>query len=390
VPRKATGSADERNGKLYAIVTDPKTKERVWLECPDSITNLPKARRYAAYISEQVREGKYDLRNPATAPVAARGEHFKDWSERWLDARKLRGLASIDDQRSCLKTHVWPLLDKPIKSVTADDLENVRDALDQKVRDKKIAWKTAVNVWGVVTVAFGEATRGKNRSLRVLAANPALGLEGPDRGAGTTCQYLYPDEALRVISADSTPWRWALLFTLAIYTGLRAGELEALTWADVDLVHQTLSVAKAVSRKTGQVGPTKTKETRRLPIEPELLPLLRKLRPAEQARQGERVCWLPPDEDRAEGLRRYLTRAGIKRKELLENTDTTRWITFHDLRGTYITWLAVRGEAPLVIQQRAGHSQFTTTAGYIRSAEHLGSGFGQVFPVLPARLLEPG
>src|SRR5437763_1530298 len=84
-------------------------------------------------------------------------------------------------------------------------------------------------------------------------------------------------------------------------------------------------------------------------------------------------------------LRRRLQMAGITRAELFPEADgsapkTRKPITFHDLRATGITWMAVRGDEPLRIKQRAGHSTFSTTEGYIREAENLREGFGEVFP----------
>jgi hypothetical protein len=40
----------------------------------------------------------------------------------------------------------------------------------------------------------------------------------------------------------------------------------------------------------------------------------------------------------------------------------------------------------LKIKQRAGHTTFQTTEGYIREAEAVRQGFGDVFPTLPAGL----
>ena len=38
--------------------------------------------------------------------------------------------------------------------------------------------------------------------------------------------------------------------------------------------------------------------------------------------------------------------------------------------------MAIRGDDPLKIKQRAGHAAFTTTEGYVRQAEAVRSGFG--------------
>jgi hypothetical protein len=77
----------------------------------------------------------------------------------------------------------------------------------------------------------------------------------------------------------------------------------------------------------------------------------------------------------------------VKRADLFASDATRKAITFHDLRATGITWCAVRGDDALKIKQRAGHSTFTTTEGYIRDAENLREGFGAVFPRVPAELL---
>jgi hypothetical protein len=51
--------------------------------------------------------------------------------------------------------------------------------------------------------------------------------------------------------------------------------------------------------------------------------------------------------------------------------------------------MAVRGDAPQLIQTRAGHSDYSTTLRYIRAAEAVREGFGEVFPALPDMAKEP-
>ena len=97
---------------------------------------------------------------------------------------------------------------------------------------------------------------------------------------------------------------------------------------------------------------------------------------------------MPRHRDLAEGLRTYLEVAGAKRPELFTTDKTRKAITFHDLRATGLTWMAIRGDEPLRIMQRAGHESFATTRLYVREAEAIREGFGEVFPPLTP-LLEP-
>jgi hypothetical protein len=73
--------------------------------------------------------------------------------------------------------------------------------------------------------------------------------------------------------------------------------------------------------------------------------------------------------------------------ELHKGTATSKQLRWHDLRATGATWLAVRGDEPLKIKQRCGHQTFGTTELYIREAEAVRDGFGEVFPPLPPTLL---
>jgi hypothetical protein len=97
------------------------------------------------------------------------------------------------------------------------------------------------------------------------------------------------------------------------------------------------------------------------------------------------VSWHEPHMSR--GLRRWLRVAKVDRAALHIGTPTQKALTWHDLRATGLTWMAVRGDDPLKIRQRAGHSTFSTTELYVREAEAVREGFGDPFPVLPETLL---
>ena len=233
---------------------------------------------------------------------------------------------------------------------------------------------------------FRDACRAKDSALCVRDDNPADGVAPPDSGVRKAKQYLWPSEFLALVSSDRVPVRWRRLFALAVYTSARAGELAALEWSDVDIEHGTIHIHRAKDSTRKRTKATKTECARRIPIEPNLRPLLEAMH-AEANGRGA-VVRMPSTGMQSLKLRTFLQRAGVDRAELYVSDATRKAIRFHDLRATGITWMAVRGTDALKIMQRAGHAGFATTQGYMREAENLREGFGTVFPTLPDALLE--
>jgi integrase len=304
----------------------------------------------------------------------------------------------VDNDRAALDCHVLPTIGAvEMIAITRNQLKRLVVTLDDKTRvgfsigahgkRRPFGWKTAVNVWSIVRAMFRDARASKRVELCVRDDNPAEGIAGPDTGAKKAKVYLWPSEFLTLVSCVGVPMRWRRLFALAVYTYARAGELAALEWADVDLEHATIHIHRSTDRVRRRKKSTKTDAARRSPIEPALLPLLKALC-IESKAQGA-VFQLPSVGVLSGKLKLYLRRAGVVRSDLFVSDPTRKAITFHDLRATGITWCAVRGDDPLKIMQRAGHADFETTKVYLREAENLAPGFGQVFPALPADLLNP-
>jgi integrase len=328
------------------------------------------------------------------------GETVTEYAHRWCEWRETRGLECVAGDRTRLARHVLPLLGCfELARVTRDDLKRLVELLDEKVKRgftvdgngtrKPFGWKSASNVWSTVRALFRDAQRAKRIDLCVRDDNPAAGLAGPDTGAHKAKAYLWPSEFAALVSCERVPLRWRRLFALAVYTYARAGELAALEWGDVDLEHATIHIHRSTDRTREHAKATKTDTARRVPIEPAVLPLLNALH--REARGRGRVkrgaVFRMPSTSRSWKLRAFLKRAGITRADLFVSDATRKAITFHDLRATGITWCAVRGDDALRIMQRAGHADFATTRIYLREAENLATGFGEVFPPLPAELL---
>ncbi len=387
MPRPRTGSVFPHGDHFDIQVTLPNG-QRSRRMCQEPSMSEAKAREKALVASQLAAKEGIGVVPTRTAKgvTPPPSETFEAWAERWCKAREERGLTSVNDDRGRLRKWVLPLWrDKPIAGLERADVEALVEDLDVRVRADELSWKTATNVWGLVTKALADACKSKVRALRVRDTNPAADVEGPDRGAKKSKVYLYPSEFLRLVACEEVPLRWRRIFTLATYLYLRAGEERGLEWPDLDLEHLDAFVHRTVD-DDGKVDTTKGEQSRHVQIEAELVPLLEAMRA--EAGQGRRVIErMPPEEDLAEKLRHWLRKAGVTREELFVNDRSRKWMTFHDLRATGITWRAIRGDEPLRIMRAAGHKNFQTTLGYIRAAEQVRDGFGTVFPPLPPSLL---
>jgi integrase len=151
-----------------------------------------------------------------------------------------------------------------------------------------------------------------------------------------------PQERLRLTRLGETR---ALVYALALGTGLRRGEILRLRWQDVDLEARrvTVSAASAKSRKAQS-----------LPLHVALAATLLASRPAgvspsepivpSGAFPTIRTFWAD------------LAAAGIAREDA-----EGRVIDFHALRTTFVSWLAMNGVHPRVAQALARHASVETT-----------------------------
>ncbi|UQA61828.1 tyrosine-type recombinase/integrase [Polyangium aurulentum] len=384
--RPRTGSVRKEGDHHVARVLLDGKYERLHL--PTGLSD-ERARDMAQFYTDNPEKARERLAEQRArrggAPAEPMGETFDEYLECWLEDRDRRGMASIRRDRGSIRAHVSPLIgNKPIAAITRRELEGVVEYLDRAVVDKKMQWATAVRIWGSTRKLFRDASRSKIKDLRVRDDNPAADVAPPDKGAEKAMVYLYPDEFLRLVQCAEIPLEWRRIFALAAYLYLRFSELDRLRWTDLDLDRGIAHIQRAFDDYRKVEKTPKGRKARRFQIEPNLLPLLRAMH-AEAGGEGY-VCHDQLDRPAAR-FRECLLQAGIMRPDLFKADATHKRITFHDLRATGCTWMALRGDQPLVIQQRAGHRDFITTQRYIREAESISGNVGAPFPLLPASLL---
>ena len=166
--------------------------------------------------------------------------------------------------------------------------------------------------------------------------------------------------------ARKDPFGYAIL--LALYTGMRPGEIAALKWQDINLNDQIITVRRTTGRVEGGYGlreQTKTRRIRRIVMFPELVDVLTEL----QKTDGSIVFvlhdktgkWLSPDQLR----RRYEAFFRRMNHDLkLQGESAVNILSPHKCRHSFATYLLAGGANIRAVQNVLGHASVSTTQKY--------------------------
>jgi integrase len=154
--------------------------------------------------------------------------------------------------------------------------------------------------------------------------------------------------------------RLASQIMLLVCTGMRAGELQALRKADVDLNAGFLHVRRQLH------GPTKTKTQRVIPIHPSIRPLLVGLLAADD---HELLLTGLPSRRYPAGGRPINTRKLLERFQAAAARAGLPRFTVHALRHTFNTTTLNAGVPLPLVQQWMGHSTRSMTEVYYDASD---------------------
>lgn len=215
-------------------------------------------------------------------------------------------------------------------------------------RKKHLSARSVHHVAGLISSALSKAVR-----MELIPHNPMTGVELPPAE---------PAEARSLTTAEMKRLRnicrgeWTLLLVeLALATGLRRGELLALTWADVHHTTRVLSVNKSLEEtKRGlRLKHTKNGKSRKCTLPQAVMILLPQYDHKGKLNEG----LLFPGEDGgwrkpalvSQLVARRMRQAGIKNASL------------HSLRHTHASHLLSNGMPLPAVSARMGHSDAAVT-----------------------------
>lgn len=278
-----------------------------------------------------------------TLSATAHDEYYKiliHYTNEWFNLR----IEEID------KSKAWLLLDRVDREVSIARRKRLRTAID------------SVYSWAIL-------------SSRVKGiASPCEGYKSKQKEEEKIPEILTLEEIRKLLKyAQELNSHWYPIWALALFTGMRSGELYALQWDAVDFEGRMIQVHRNWTNKTG-FGPTKGRYWRSCPMGDQLIDFLKELK----LKTGNTKFVLPrfqswTDGEQADRLRKFCIGVGLPS------------IKFHTLRACFATQLIKDSVAPAIVMKICGWKDLKTMQRYIRLAGIEVKGATNSIKILPEK-----
>lgn len=258
-------SCRDPEGKRFGNLPDRATPAQRERTCP-TLAKDPKHGRWGFYLSRgfdasgkrlQVREANFMTKREAQRAYAqAKSAHdtgtfvqpssvkFADYLREWLGVKVKRDgirLSTVSRYTRIIDKDLAPsrLGAMKVTDITRRDLKAFLDGLDRGVETLK----------GIRQVLHGVLAAAVDDELIVV--NPAERLPLP-KAKRKHREFWSPEQAGHFLDV-AAKHRLGNLFVVAMFTGLRRGEVAGLRWSDIDLTARTLTVRHTLVVVDGRV-----------------------------------------------------------------------------------------------------------------------------------------
>lgn len=324
-----------------------------------SFPNITLAKKHEIKIKAEIMNGEFLKQDENMTFENAANLYLENVSG--IQCKKV----TVDGYRAYLRNHILPFFQnktlcsitkldfdkfmKELKEKTCKSVKNTKNGVVQQDIKRKLSNETINHI-----IFFCNAVFGYMVDSEIISKNPVKKIKKLPSDK-KEAEFLTTQESLKLleIAKEHYPKYYPLLF-LSIITGLREGEALALTWNDIDLVNNTITVNKTYSK--GVLSTPKTKASNRtIKIPNALIEVLKEHK--RNVLFNSKNLVFPNQNGNYINCRNLVNRflkpclkeAGLKN------------ITWHQLRHTCITAMAENGVKIKYIQKQAGHSSHVTT-----------------------------
>jgi integrase len=230
---------------------------------------------------------------------------------------------------------------KPLDQITSFDLERVKSELLKG----KLAPATVKQSLVLVRQIYNKAVAWKLYE----GMNPIRGVKLPTLNNARERFLSYEEAELLLNEFGKRSADVHDMALLSLHSGMRAGEIFNLRCHDINLQHELITILDPKNKKARKAYMTK----------------------AVKKMFQRRVADLGPDayvftDRQGKPYREMLDIFGIVSDELFNKgvKDRRQKVTFHSLRHTFASWLALQGESLVTIRELLGHKSFAMTQRY--------------------------
>ena len=284
---------------------------------------------------------------------------FRDVYKLWLEYHRLTVKGStLKIIESTFNSHILPAIGS--YNVDSLTLATCQRAVNKWYKARPASYKNAL--------AYASAVVDYAIKLELTQANNLKLVNKPKtKRKRSNRNYLDPSELKEFLEISKKSLEQYTAFRLLAYSGMRIGEMLALTWDDINFTDNTINIYKTVSRdKNGlSIQTPKTESSKRLlNMDIETMRVLHRWKVSQAS---------------------YLLKCGINANQagqlvfsnrdnsIMETSNVRNWcdrivkagnlprITLHGFRHTHATLLLSAGASIKEVQTRLGHSKVQTT-----------------------------
>lgn len=276
---------------------------------------------------------------------------FSAMCELFLEDKKAHAkLSSYKSEKGRLEAWVIPYFkDKPLNGITAADIRKWQAELKTATgaNGNPLSPSYLHNIVMECSAVFNFAVKYYG-----LAGNPCR-IAGDNIGKKVkSVQFWTREEFNRFIATFDKSDPFYTAFLVLYYTGMRIGELMALTFADVDLKAGTISINKTYHKIDGKtvITPPKTEKGNRTVTIPSFLcKCLDRHMKRIYGATSDTLLFTSSKNPYLQHMKKHETLAGLHH------------IRLHDLRHSHASLLIELGFSALLVSERLGHENVSTT-----------------------------